>query len=294
MTGLPFRRYAYVLLMLYIISDSYTEGRKGARSVSLEVGPKYDGGPTSTEEFHETELLNEKKSDSDTYDESGSPSKYSLHGSLYQPDPSSVWLEQALSNTAREARVWPSSDPSHFEDDPFLVPRVASTKITGSFPPNDHHAPYSTAQRHQSTRRNLVQRIPSGTRRTSEHYDGEYEDIPLDHDRYARNGDGLARPEKSYSSPRKERGLRELGDGEDETEWIAGTGFRLVYEDEDHEHSSNGASQRLIEDDSQNRLSRLLFHNDNWTPPQPDLLSAVVNLSGSPEYLISTRRYLNP
>ena len=172
MTGLPFRRYAYVLLMLYIISDSYTEGREGARSVSLEIGPKYDGGSTSTEEFHETELLNGKRNSDN--DENESPSKYSLHGSVYQPDPSSVWLEQALSNTAREARVWPSSDPSHFEDDPFLVPRVASTKITGSFSPNDHRAPYSTAQRHQSTRRNLVQRIPSGTRRTSEHYDGTF------------------------------------------------------------------------------------------------------------------------
>ena len=217
---------------------------KRARSVSLEIGPKYDGGPTSTEEFHETELLNEKKSDSDTYDESGSPSKYSLHGSLYQPDPSSVWLERALSKIARGARVLPSLDPSHFEDDPFLVPRAASTKITGSLPPDDHHVPYSTVQRHQST--------------------------PLGRDRYsfiARNGDGLARPEKSYSSPRKERGLRELGDGEDETEWAGGTGFRLVYEDEDHDHSGNGSSQRLIDDDSQNRLSRLLFHSDNWTPP---------------------------
>ena len=135
MTGLPFRRYAYVLLMFYIISDSYTEGRKRAQSVSLEVGPKYDGGPTSTEEFHKTELLNEKKSDLDTYDESGSPSKYSLHGSLYQPDPSSVWLERALSKIARGARVLPSLDPSHFEDDPFLVPRAASTKITGSLHP---------------------------------------------------------------------------------------------------------------------------------------------------------------
>ena len=284
MTGLPFRRYTYVLLMLYIISNSYTEGREGAPSVSLEIGPKYDRGPTSTEEFHKTELLNGKRnSDSD---ESGSPSKYSLHGSMYQPDPSSMWLVHIPRGKLVSGLLWTL-------DDPFLAPRAASTKTTGPLP-DDHHAPYSTAQRYQSTRRNLVQQIPSGTRRTSEHYDGKYEDIPLDHDRYARNGDGLARPEKSYSSPRRERGLRELGDGEDETEWIAGTGFRLVYEDEDHEHSSNGASQRLIEDDSQNRLSRLLFHNDNWTPPQPDLLSAVVNLSGSPEYLISTRRYLNP
>ena len=264
---------------------------KRARSVSLEIGPKYDGGPTSTEEFHETELLNEKKSDSDTYDESGSPSKYSLHGSLYQPDPSSVWLERALSKTVRETRVRPSLDPSHFEDDPFLVPRAASTKTTASFSPDDHHAPYSTAQRHQSTRRNLVQRIPSGTRRTSEHYDGEYEDIPLDRDHYSsivRNGDGLVRPEKSYSPPRKEGGLRELGDGEDEAEWAGGTGFRLVYEDEDHDHSGNGALQRLIEDDSQNRLSRLLFHSDNRMPPatRPSIggWPSVVNLSDNPEF----------
>ena len=90
MTGLPFRRYTYVLLMLYIISDSYTEGREGAQSVSLEIGPKYDRGPTSTEEFHKTELLNVKRNSDN--DESGSPSKYSLHGSMYQPDPSSMWL----------------------------------------------------------------------------------------------------------------------------------------------------------------------------------------------------------
>ena len=81
--------------------------------------------------------------------------------------------------------------------------------------------------------------------------------------------------------------MRELGDGEDETEWIAGTGFKLVYEDEDHDHSGNGALQRLIEDDSQNRLSRLLFHNDNRTPPaaRPSIggWSSVVNLSDNPE-----------
>ena len=67
--------------------------------------------------------------------------------------------------------------------------------------------------------------------------------------------------------------------------------------DEDHDHSSNGALQRLIEDDSQNCLSKLLFHNDNRTPPttRPSVSSwpSVVNLSDSPEYLISTRRYLN-
>ena len=82
--------------------------------------------------------------------------------------------------------------------------------------------------------------------------------------------------------------MRELGGGEDETEWIAGIGFRLVYEDEDHDHSGNGALQRLIEDDSQNRLSRLLFHSDNRTPPATRLSiggwPSVVNLSDNPEF----------
>ena len=49
--------------------------------------------------------------------------------------------------------------------------------------------------------------------------------------------DDVKRPEKTYSpasTPRKERSLVR-GDGDkDETEWVAGTGFRLVQEDPDH------------------------------------------------------------
>ena len=231
------------------------EGKR-ARSVSLEIGPKYDGGPTSTEESHETEPLNEKERISGAYDESGSPSKYSLHGSVYKPDQSSLWLERAPSTSTREGRVWPSSDPSYFEDDPFIVPpsRAASAATTGSFFADDNHAPYSTAQRHQSTRRNLVQRIPSGTKRTPEHCDMEYEDIPLDRNYsfIARNADGVALPEKSYSSPSKERQLRKLDDEADQTEWAAGTVFRPAHEDAD---------------DTQNHLSRLSYYDDNQTPP---------------------------
>jgi len=169
--------------------------------------------------------------------------------------------EPAPSVGGAKAFSWPVPAPTpqgyEQEDDPFLaVPsRVKST--TGKtllssncsspdrltlvdLDENDEDVPFESL-RHKSIRRGILERLKFGTFRRAEPIasSGGESDSPSQGGRRLswRRGhsraesdlrvDEVKLPERTYS-PRKER---DVGGRKDETEWVAGSGFRIVEED---------------------------------------------------------------
>jgi hypothetical protein len=227
------------------------------RVSELEVGPKYI--PAAGDEDFEKET----KQFWDAYEtrpleEGSSPSKRSVHGSVYT-NPStkgSSWLSRALSTRSSEKPFsWPAPTPYGYEReeaDPFLsVPtpsRGPSTRSSQTgrslFPTSspdplalldeedaedevDMSIPYASL-RHSSIRRGILERLKFGTvRRDAPAPDSKGASLRRGHARAQSDIciDAVRIPERSHS-PQKAHGVVDV----DETQWVPGSGFRIVEE----------------------------------------------------------------
>lgn len=257
-----------------------------ARSSSLEPGPPYIS-TRSEYHTHDNEFYTGQNPSSIALYDGGSPSKYSIHGSVYNASRNKSWLKRVASRHSRQSDTYRIKEdvllwPPQFaptmdrEDDPFLAPpsrcastRTAATKMTFRSAKEEEILPYDASEQ-KHYRQGLLERLKFGTMGRGQRPPafspdrGEYEEVQPTNGavptcipgnfpamgrsasqaaHYSRRRDGYRRsdsdvsvgevrlPERTYSpaaSPSKKRSV--VRPPQDDTEWVAGRGFRLVEE----------------------------------------------------------------